>query len=124
MGVEQPTSQSYQLYGTRWERIVVPVTNPVEDTFLVVTVTRTLETALATTATTGWVCGTPVTTWFDGGFYATSKISCMHTGNGDGGPLRFDYRVTSGSVLTATLTPPPEAHDGDLTDNVRQLQLR
>jgi len=124
MGVEQPTSQSYQQYGLRWERVVVPVTNPVEDTFLVVTVSRTLETALATTAGTGWVCGTPVTNWFDGGFYATSKISCMHTGNGDGGPLRFDYRVTAGSVLTAALTPPTEAQDTDLSDNLRQLQLR
>lgn len=124
MGVEQPTSQSYQQYGLRWERIVVPVTNPVEDTFLVVTVSRTLKAALATTAGTGWVCGTPVMNWFDGGFYATSKISCMHTGNGDGGPLVFDYRVVAGAVLTAALTPPAEVQDADLSDNVRCLQLR
>jgi hypothetical protein len=122
--VEQPTSQSYQRYGIRWERVVVPVTNPVEDTFLVVTVSRSLETALATTAGTGWVCGTPVTDWFDGGPYATSRISCMHTGNGDGGPPRFDYRVASGSVLTAALTTPPGTSDPDVSDNLRQLLLR
>lgn len=124
MSVEQPTSQSYQQYGLRWERVLVPVTNPVEDTFLVVTVSHTLETALATTSGTGWICGTPVMSWFDGGFYATSRISCMHTGNGDGGPLRFDYRVTAGSVLTAALTPPPGTQDADLSDNLRRLQLR
>lgn len=122
--VEQPTSQSYQQYGLRWERVVVPVTNPVEDTFLVITVSRTLETALATTTGSGWVCGTPVTDWFDGRPYATSTISCMHTGNGDGGPLRFDYRVASGSVLTAALTTPPGTADTHVSDNLRQLLLR
>lgn len=124
MGVEEPTSQGYQQFGFRWEQVLISVTNPVEDTFLVVTVSHALETALATTDGTGWVCGTPVMRWFDGGFHATSTITCMHTGTGDGGPLRFDYRVRAGSVLTAALTPPPAVHDADQTDNLRQLQLR
>lgn len=124
LSVEQPTARTYLRNGLRWERISVPVTNPVEDSFLTITVSRTLEAALATTTGTGWVCGTPVTSWFDGGLYATSTISCMFDANEGDGPPLFDYRVADGSVLTAELTPPADVQDADRSDNVRQLQLR
>lgn len=124
MSVGEPTSQSYTKSGLRWEQVTLPVSNPRENTFLTITTTRTYNTALATTGSTGWVCGTPVASWFDGGFYATSTIRCMHTGNGDSGPLRFDYRVVRGSLFTAELTPPAGAPAGILAETYRQLLLR
>lgn len=123
MGVEQPSAQRQTIYGQRWEHVTVAVTQPAENTFLTLTTTRSYSAALAQTSGTGWVCGTPVLNWFDGGLYATTRISCMYTGNGDGGPLRFAYRVVSGSLFTATLTPPTGYHHADLGETVRTLLL-
>lgn len=123
MSVGQPSTQSYTQWGVRRDKVTVPVTNPTADSFLQVTATHTLDTALATTTSTGWVCGTPTANWFDGGLYATSRISCVYTGNGPAGPLTFDYQVVAGSTLTAALTPPAGYRD-DLSDNVGRLLLR
>ncbi len=124
MGIGQPTTQTSTRSGLLWDQVTLPVTGATRNSTLVLTTTRTFSAALATTTGTGWICGTPVVSWFDGGFHATSRITCMFTGNAAPGPLRFDYQVVAGSVFTAALTPPAGVLDSDPTDNLRRLLLR
>ncbi len=124
MSIGQPSAQRHPRTGLRWDQVTIPVDNPVGNAVLTVTTTRTLSTAPASTTGTGWVCGAPVTNWFDGNFFATSRVSCRYTDTRDAGPLVFDYRVTPGSLLVAALVPPPTYLDTDLSDNQRELRLR
>lgn len=84
----------------RWERVTVPVSDPVEGATMVVTTARTLQVGTPVTTGTGWVCGVPTTSWFDGASaFATSRIVCSFDGGGDGSPLQLSYHVLPGAPL-------------------------
>jgi hypothetical protein len=78
--------------------VTVPVTDPPENSFRRITATRTLQTDPATTDGTGWLCSDPVIDWFDLDFFATSTISCLYAGKGDGSPILLDYQVAPGDL--------------------------
>lgn len=124
MAIGSASDQSYKKDGFWWEQVLVPVIAPVEGATLEVLTTRTIQATTATTSGTGWVCGVPTTQWAFGTPYTTTRIRCIYDTVGNGEPLRFDYKVATGSTMTAVLTPPAGYVDSSLLDNVLTLVLK
>lgn len=124
MALGSVTDQPSQEGPTRWEDVRVAVTDPAKGATLVVTTNRTVQVRPATTAGTGWVCGLPTSTWFNGTPYAKTKITCSYGNSGNGQPLRFTYQVAKSANLTAEVTPPYGYADTTLADNLKSVTLR
>lgn len=124
IAIGEPTQEHYTRNGARWEKISVPVLNAPEGTIMVVTTDRTIQTARPTTTGTGWSCGYPVTNWADPAPYASTRVACRYDGDGNGGPLVFEYNVITNATMVARLTVPSRYEDTSLLDNTVELRLR
>ncbi|MCX6398213.1 MAG: sigma-70 family RNA polymerase sigma factor [Propionibacteriales bacterium] len=124
MAIGKTSTEQYQRAGNRWDRALIEVQDPPEGARLVVTTNRTYQAARATTAGTGWSCGAPTMSWFDGGPGASSRTVCRYSGGGDGSPLRFDYVVAPDAALAAAARAPDGYLDVSLLDNTVRLSLR
>lgn len=115
-------NQTFQRYLMTWNRVTVPVTNPVKGTTLRLTTTRTYAATLVRAPASGWSCTTPALNWLVQ-FEANSTTTCMYDGTGDGSPLQVEYDVDRNARLRVLLTPPAGFLDTSALDNVADLDL-
>jgi RNA polymerase sigma factor (sigma-70 family) len=87
-------------------RAVIPVDHALEGSVITVTASRVLLAQVGDLSGTGWTCSPPELIWIDGALWASSRITCTHSGTGTGRlPVRYHLAFAS-APLGVRVVPP------------------